>query len=76
MTLLYSLLCPRLCGEDFLLLLFVIFVNFIYALDFLHAVGQLPGFLSRAASCHGEVSEQCKPVVKAPCFCLNDAEKS
>lgn len=35
----YLLLCPWLCSEDFLLLLFVIFVNFIYALNFLHAVG-------------------------------------
>ena len=27
----YLLLCPGFCGEDFLLLLFVVFINFIYA---------------------------------------------
>lgn len=56
-TVQHSLFRPRLRGEDFLLLLFVIFVYFIYALDFLHAIGELPGFLSRATPCHGEVSE-------------------
>lgn len=49
------LLRPWLRGEDFLLLFFVIFVNFIDALHLLHSVGELPCFLSRAAPGHGEI---------------------
>lgn len=52
------LFCPRLRREDFLLLFFVVFVNFIDALDFLHAVRQLPRFLSCTTSSHDKVSIQ------------------
>lgn len=50
-----SLLSPGFRRQDFLLLFFVIFVDFIDTLRFLHVVGQFPGFLGHTTpgSRHG-----------------------
>lgn len=47
-----SLFSPRFSGQDLLLLFLVVFVNLVYTLNFLHAVGELPGLLGHATPGH------------------------